>query len=271
MQITARGTLTECQAKRGSSSPAVLWLKFRLPLDGLKDVEIAKLSRFVNGDPVGVAVDLGPFVAERTGASGNGRQATIAEAAPVEAKRRPERPTPLPEEACASCGYRIGEDPDRRFYTPLAGGPRAMHGACADAAERDRGGETERGARGVALPGATEGATLVVDGPAVVVGPETETVRAPAAEEDRTVPAVPADAPDGWAFTDEPAPAGDPEAAAALGEVLAEAAAEATTLPPHLAKIADAAEAEQAAAFDELGRSPAERRRRRSRAAEVRG
>lgn len=46
-----------------------------------------------------------------------------------------EHTRPGPTEACTECGRVIGEDPDAAFYTPIAGPPRPVCGACALAIE----------------------------------------------------------------------------------------------------------------------------------------
>jgi hypothetical protein len=136
--IQTRGEVIQAQPKRGAkSAPSVLWLTLSIPMDGLGDAEIAKLSRFLHGPTIGLTLDLGPFVAAGTGASGRGQQATIEDVAPTRA-RRPERVMPLPEERCQRCYDRIGEDPDRRFYAPLVGAPLPMHGRCADLSDGER-------------------------------------------------------------------------------------------------------------------------------------
>jgi hypothetical protein len=261
--IQTRGEVIQAQPKRGAkSAPSVLWLTLSIPMDGLGDAEIAKLSRFLHGPTIGLTLDLGPFVAAGTGASGRGQQATIEDVAPTRA-RRPERVMPLPEEKCQRCYERIGEDPDRRFYAPLVGAPLPMHGRCADLSdgERDEGAALappdagtvepipaeEEPAPGTMQPTAAAAVELLAPGPVPVPVP-TELpggVVAIGAEGE----AIGAD----WPSTTDPRPGrvADPEAAAALGD-----------LPPHLERVASEVDQD----FETLVGPSAATRKRRARA-----
>jgi hypothetical protein len=255
--IQTRGEVIQAQPKRGAkSAPSVLWLTLSIPMDGLGDAEIAKLSRFLHGPTIGLTLDLGPFVAAGTGASGRGQQATIEDVAPTRA-RRPERVMPLPEERCQRCYDRIGEDPDRRFYAPTLGTPQPMHGRCADLSDAERD-------QAATLGPPDDGAVEVI--PGEEDGPAPGTMQPTAAEVAPGWVPVPTELPvavgavgaegealEEWPATTDPRPprVADPEAAAALGD-----------LPPHLERVAASTDE----TFEQLVGPSAATRRRRSKA-----
>jgi hypothetical protein len=136
MLIRGRATLVDGSDRRGTkNTQGHKILKLSIPIGTLSTQQLGLLSQYAaGGQDVDFSIGLSPFI-------GNGNKQlelddVLDGEGPPAGKRgsaaREERARPLKEEYCRSCGLLIGEDPEARFYTPLAGPPQPMHGACAD-------------------------------------------------------------------------------------------------------------------------------------------